>query len=562
LATADTTEELLETGAAALKRGDWSAARAAFESVLGHEEVAAALEGLGRAAWWLDDLSTTFPARERAFQLYREAGDPAAAARVAISLALDYLDFQGEVFVCQGWLQRAESLLEPLGRTPELGWLRGYQGVFAQEVEGDLPKSRRLGVEAGAIGRELGIFDLQMMARAIEGHAMVREGEVRAGMQLIDEATTAAMAGEINDLTAVGAACCSLIYACESIADYERAAQWSAKAKEFCRRWGLKSFFSICRVYYANVQILRGDWAEAERELEDATADLSRTRPAVAHEARARLAELRRRQGRFEEAEALFLQTEPNPMGQLGRARLALAAGDAAGAADLVDRFLRRISGEDRAERAFALGVLLQARLALADVAGAETALAELEALARLTETPILSAMVSAGRAQIAVANADADAGRRCYEDALDLFQRAGAPYEAGIARIGLAESLQALGRVGAARQEARQAFEALRKLGARRDADRALTLLRRLDEQPADAAFDGKTLGLSSREVEVMAMIARGRSNQDIANELVLSIRTVERHISSIYEKLGLHGATARTAAAAYALGHGIGGS
>ena len=560
MATSETTGELLETGQAALKRGDWVAARTAFETVLSRQEIAVALEGLGRAAWWLDDLSTTFPVRERAFQLYREAGDPAAAARVAISLALDYLDFQGEVFVCQGWLQRAESLLEPLGQTPELGWLRCYQGVFALEVERDLAAARRLGAEASSIGRDLGIFDLEALARSFEGHAMVREGQVRAGMQLIDETTVAAMSGEITDLTAVGAACCALIYACESIADYERAAQWSAKAKEFCRRWGLKSFFSICRVYYANIQILRGDWAEAERELLDATADLSRTRPAVAQEARGRLAELRRRQGRSDEAEALFLQTEPNPMGQLGRARLALEAGDAAGAADLVDRFLRRISAEDRAERAFALSVLLQARLAMADVAGAETALAEMEALARLTETPILSAVVSAGRAQIAVANADADGGRRCYEDALDLFQRAGAPYEAGLARIGLAESLQALGRLGAARQEARQAFEALRKLGARRDADHALALLRRLDEQPADAAFDGKALGLSPREVEVMAMIAHGRSNQEIADELVLSIRTVERHISSIYEKLGLHGATARTAAAAYALGHGIG--
>ena len=550
---------MLQTGDAALKLGDWVTARASFEAVLSREEVAAALEGLGRAAWWLEDLTTSFPVRERAFQLYREAGDAPSAARVAIALAFDYLDFQGEVFVCQGWLQRAASLLEPLGATPDLGWLRCWQGVFALEVERDLSEARRLGAEASAIGGQHGLFDLQMLARSIEGHAMVREGEVRAGMQLIDETTMAAMAGEIHDLTAVGAACCALIYACESIADYERAAQWSAKAKEFCRRWGLKSFFSICRVYYANVQILRGDWGEAERELLEATADLSRTRPAMAHEATARLAELRRRQGRLDEAESLFLQTEPNPTGLLGRARLALEAGNAVNAADLIDRFLRRTSEEDRAERANALGVLLQARLLQSDVEGADSALADIDALADLTGTQIMRGTASLGRAHLAIAREQLDEARRCLEDALDLFQRAGAPYEAGLVRIDLAEALQALGRLGAARQEARHAFEALRRLGARRDADQALALLRRLDEQPA-GAIDGSALGLSPREVEVVAFIARGRSNQDIADELVLSIRTVERHISSIYEKLGLHGATARTAAAAYALGHGIG--
>jgi ATP/maltotriose-dependent transcriptional regulator MalT len=347
-----------------------------------------------------------------------------------------------------------------------------------------------------------------------------------------------------------------LIYACESVADYERAAQWTARAKEFCRRWGLESFFSICRVYYANVLILRGDWAAAEHELEAVTGTLMLTRPATAHEAVGRLGELRRRQGRIEEAEALFDQTDPNPMGLLGRARIAVERGEARTAADLVTRFLRRISDEDRAERTAALAVLLSTRLLQDELDGAAQTLADVESLAAATETPLLLAIAARCRGALAAARTDLEAARTAFEDALDLYQRAGAPFETAQARVDLGRVLNQLSRLPAARRELRLAYEAFRSLGARLEADRALSLLRRIDpDLPATSAANAA--GLSRREIEVVGLIAAGKSNQEIADHLVLSIRTVERHISSIYEKLGLQGAGARASAAAYAFNH-----
>jgi hypothetical protein len=302
---------------AALGRGDWTKARALFNAVLETGEDPVALEGLGRAAWWLDDLDSTFEVRERAFQLYRQRGDARAAARVATSLALDYVEYLGEMAVANGWLQRAERLLADEPACPEVGWLRAYQAIFAIE-SGEAEEGRRLAAEAKALARQLAIFDLEMLGDALEGRILVHEGDVGRGMQLMDQATAAVIAGEVHDLAAAGGACCMLVYTCESIADYERAAQWSARAKAFCRRWGLESFFSVCRAYYANVLMLRGEWSEAERELLAVTGTLLTTRPATGHEALGRLGELRRRQGRIEEAEVLFARTEPNPMGLLG----------------------------------------------------------------------------------------------------------------------------------------------------------------------------------------------------------------------------------------------------
>jgi ATP/maltotriose-dependent transcriptional regulator MalT len=547
-------EALLAEGEAALRRGDWADARACFEHVLESAELPSALEGLGSAAWWLDDIDITFKVRERAFQLYREQGDPRAAARVATALALDYVEFQGELAVADGWLQVSDRLLAGLGPCPELGWLRGHQAMMLITSGFDVEGGSRMAEEAEALGKSLGLFDLEMLAVALKGFVLVRKGQVREGMRLMDEATAAAIGGEVHNLAAAGGACCTLIYACESIGDYERAAQWSARAKAFCRRWNLESFFSVCRVYYANVLILRGDWAEAESDLEAVAGPLMLTRPAIGYEAIGRLGELRRRQGRIEEAESFFDQTEANPMGLLGRARILLDRGDGVTAADLIARFLRRISEEERAERVFGLAALHAARLLQNDLAAASETLAELNALADVVATPLLLGYAARARAVHAHAADGPEAARLYFEDALDLFQQAGAPFEASQARIDLARTLEQLDRVPAARREVRLAYDAFRTLGARLEAERALNLLRRLDpSEPSPAEADAA--GLTRREVEVVRLIAAGKSNQEIAEDLVLSIRTVERHISSIYLKLGIQGPSARAAATAYAL-------
>ncbi|MPZ47879.1 MAG: hypothetical protein GEU75_00925 [Dehalococcoidia bacterium] len=284
------------------------------------------------------------------------------------------------------------------------------------------------------------------------------------------------------------------------------------------------------------------------------TEKLGSTRLSVAGLTICRLAELRRRQGRLDEARALFDKAD-HLLSFLGRAAISFDEGDVTAVPDLIDRYLRRGSDEDRAERAVARLLLIRARISLGRTEDLDPVMTELEAQARLTGTDAVLAIASQARGHIALYKGDPISARRCFEDAVDLYQKAGGPFEAGLVRLELAAVLQQTGAISAARHEARIAFEALRGLGARREADRALALLRRLDDQPTGAP---DTSGLSRREVEVVALLAHGRSNQEIAAELVLSVRTVERHISSIYEKLGLHGASARAAAAAYVLGHG----
>ena len=187
-----------------------------------------------------------------------------------------------------------------------------------------------------------------MLAQASLGFAMVCEGDIAEGMRLLDEATAAAVAGEMTDPDAIVTTCCYLISACERVRDYDRAAQWCDRAIRLADRWSYRFMFAYCRTHYAGVLIWRGAWPEAEAELEAATGELAATFPAMAAEGIARLAELRRRQGRIEEAHALLDRLDTHPLralgsklALLGRAALALDRGDPTAAIDLAERFLR-----------------------------------------------------------------------------------------------------------------------------------------------------------------------------------------------------------------------------
>jgi DNA-binding CsgD family transcriptional regulator len=551
----------LGAGDAALQRGAWEAARDAFREALAERESARALEGLGRATWWLDDLDTSFPARQRAFQRYRQEGDDRGAARVAMSLSIDYVDALNEVSVGQGWLQRAARILEQFEEDVDHGWLWIYQGFFKVEAEGDYAAGLALAQKAREIGRRLRVIDLEMLSAAGEGYCLLRAGNIVEGLTLMDEATAAAISGEVSDLTVAGATCCALLYSCGAIADYERAFHWSVRAKEFCKRWGLRSFFSVCRVHYASTFLQRGDWAMAEEELVDLIERPEFARSSTLEDAWLKLGELRRRQGRIEEAEAIYVRYPHRPLAIIGLAHIAFERdNDAAAAADGVDRFIRRTSDEDRAERAFAYDLLVQARLRMDNLAAAEAVVPLIHEFAAMTGTLTLAATARLADGRIHEAKGDFEMARRCVEDAVDLFSQAGAPFEAAIARGLLARVLQELDREAVARREARTAFESFRGLGARREADRMLDLLRKLDDASAAGPAEGNAGGLSRRELEVLALIAQGRGNMEIAEQLVLSIRTVERHISTIYEKLNLSGPSARSAATAYALANSIG--
>jgi LuxR family transcriptional regulator, maltose regulon positive regulatory protein len=209
---------VVAAGHAALKRGDWEEARAIFEGALRESETPEALEGLGLAAWSLDDAPTVFETRERAYCLYRERGDSRSAARLATWLAWDYKVFRGDPAITNGWLQRAHRLLDDLDPCPEHVWLAIREGAFALDLDHDAERARELGTKAVKLAHVLGLPDWELVALSLEGLALVTQGQVVEGLARLDEVTVAAVAGELSDPSAVNLAWCHLIFGCERAA--------------------------------------------------------------------------------------------------------------------------------------------------------------------------------------------------------------------------------------------------------------------------------------------------------------------------------------------------------
>jgi LuxR family transcriptional regulator, maltose regulon positive regulatory protein len=555
----------LRTGHEALARGDWQEARTCFEAALATDETPEILEALGLASWWLDDSAATFNAREQAYRLYRDRGDRRGAARIAICLAWDHCFFRGEGAVANGWIERPARLLGGLGPSAEHAMLAICEGDLALFFDNDPARARILGAKAAELGQSLGLIDLEMLARALEGLALVSEGQVGEGMRRLDEATTAAVAGEMTSLEAITWTCCFLIYACERVRDYDRATQWCDTVKRISMRWPYRLMFSLCRAHYGDVLMRRGAWEEAEGELAEATAGLEATRPALAAEAVLRLAELRRRQGRLKEAAELLRKTDSRPLrlvggkpALLGRAALALDESNAKMAADLAERYLRSVRPEDRLERAAGLELLVRACVEVAQIDPASIAVAELRSIATAIGTEPWLACAGFAEGLVAAAE-DYEAARDKFEDTVDLFARNGAPFEAARARVELARTLLHLGRTTDAEREAKAALECFQSLGAALECERTDALLHMLRAPPLPFAIGIEATGLTPREIEMLRLLAAGNSNQEIASMLVLSVRTVERHISSIYERIGARGKVARASATAYAFSRGL---
>jgi DNA-binding NarL/FixJ family response regulator len=548
-------EDWLQRGREALGRGDWGAARDALQQAVALDESAEAQEDLGTALWWLDDQANVLEARESAFRLYRAAGDDRSAARLATLLALDYVDYRDDTAAASGWMQRAEHLLEGIPTSDEHAWVQLYTALKALMFDGDIEQARQRRDNALALARELNNLDVEMMAVGIDGLLLIREGKFADGMLRVDEAMTAAVGGEMSDLAAIGNTCCFLIYACEAVADYDRAAQWCERTREFCRRMGLDAFFAICRNYYATVLIWKGAWDEADAELSAALRELQVLRPGYAKESLAKLGELRRKQGRLEEAEALFQQADPHRLSLMGRAALALDRSDPQAALDFLERQIRRIGEEDVGERAFALALRVDAQIMAGDIEAAAAGLTELETAVSLVGTQPLRATANAERGAIARALGQLDKAKLHFEDAVDLFEASNADFDAARLRLDLSGVLQELGRDTSAMEQAVMAQGIFKRLGSTVYGERAAMLIASLASSMGKPPGEPLPYDLTPREAEVLWLIAAGKTNQEIADDLVLSIRTVERHISTVYEKLNLSGRAARASAAAIAV-------
>ena len=542
----------LSAGWALLADGDWGAARASFEGALAGEESPEALEGLSWAAWWLDDAEGVFDARERAFRRYRKRGEPASAARMATWLAADQLDFRGAVAVASGWLRRAGRLLEPLEPGPDHGWLAFHEGYIAH-LSGDTAKAGELGARAAEAGRRFDVPDLEMLGLALQGVTLVACAQVREGMRCLDEATATALSGDATVPIAGAWACCFLVTACAAVLDYERAFEWCDRIADFAERYGSRYMLAFCRAEYGAVHLWRGRWTEAEEMLQASVEDFSRSRPAMVGGPLIGLAELRRRQARGEEAARLLDRAGPSAAARLCRARLALDRRESRRAVELVERLLRQASPERRLERAPALELLVRARVARGELEEARVALESLREIERLVGTEPLRASAELAEGLLEAASGEHERARTVFEDAVDRFQRSGAPFEASRARIELATSLAALGRTELAEREATEALDRLLALGAEAEGERA----RRLLQGPIrSGGGDSGLPGVTRREREVLGLLAEGLTNRQIAERLVVSEHTVHRHVTNILRKLDV---PTRTAAAAIAVRSGV---
>ena len=532
----------LDAGWERLRDGRWEPARSYFS---GAGESAEAYEGLSWAAWWLDDAPAALQARERAYRLYLDAGDPAGAARMATWLAVDQLDFHGAWAIASGWLRRARRLLEPLDPGPDHGWLAFHEGYLAHQV-GDTAAATALAGTAVDLGRRFGVPDLEMLGLALRGGALVACADVGEGMGCLDEATATALGREAAIPISSAWTCCFLVSACVAVQDFTRAVEWCDRIAAFADRYGSRYMLAFCRAEYGAIARWRGRWSDAEAMLEASVEDFAQSRPPWVAGPLAGLAELRRRQGRPDDAVRLLERAGASGEAMLCRARMALDRGEPRRAAELAERRLRGIPSHRRLDRGPALDLLVRARAAGGDLEAAGDALRELREVEAAAGTAPLRASADLAEGVLRAAGGEHEAARALLEDAVDGFDRSGAPFEAAVARLELATSLIALGRAGAAEEEAAAARAALLALGAAGEAARADRLLGAGLPLPQ----------LTRREREVLGLLAEGLTNRQLAARLVVSEHTVHRHVANILRKLDV---PSRTAAAAVAVRAGV---
>lgn len=552
------TADTVQRGDVLLDQGSWEEARQTFREALAVGESPEALEGLAQSSRWLEDIDTALTSMERAYLLYVERGDDVNAAEAAASLAKWFIDYRGEPAVASGWLQRARHWLKDKNDHPTLILVAGFEAYLAQAYDKDPGKARALVEEALERAERLGDRGTEAIAKAQLGLIRVSQGDVREGMRLLDEVTAAAVAGELGRYESMETYC-FLITACERVRDFGRVEQWSRRVLVLATESGSDDLSAFARAQYAHVMIWSGHWTKAEEELTRLVEE-SEHRPLTAAMGLVLLASLKRRKGLLDESDEVLRRAEGEPYRSgvrhqvlVARAALDLDRGNSRAAADRAERYLRVVSEDDPIDRIDALEVLVRARARLGEQDEAVRAATELGGIADAISTDAVYGAARAAYGIAARAKDDYDTARQALEEAIELYVSAGVVHEEIRARLELAETLVQLGRPDVAADEARTAQESASRLGAAGDVrwgDRVISALRAPKKGTAD---------LTNREVEVLGLLARGRSNAEIADDLFVSVRTVERHVSNIYVKIGVFGPSGRAAAAAYAHQQGI---
>lgn len=544
---------LLQKAKSAISSGEWVKAKEILESALHFEEAPEIYEELAWAYWWLNEYSNVFKYRLKAFDLFLEKDDKHGASRTARWIGLDYIEFKGEYAIASGWFKRAETLLKGLPDSIELGFIKILKARWAFQVEKNNELAFKYLKESAELSRKFKSIEGEMLTEALKGFILVCEGNILEGMPLLDEATLLAVTNKQSDVNIVTITCCYLIDACERVRDYERASQWCNTVKEICKQWQYKAMFANCRMKYAGILIRKGEWVEAEAELVKASDELAEFRPIQVNACTVRLADLKRRQGKWQKAEELLDLVKNHPLNLFYSAKLYYDKGEYEKSINAASKFLRRIPVHEKAERIPGVEFLIKAYSKLDMKEDTKNMLEELKDISISIDTiPVKSALLSCFGHYYKMIK-DFEKSLKFFEDAIDLYDELGLTFESSRNRLLLAEIHAYLGNSVQAEAELNAALNGFKKLGAEKDFEKAKRLLKNIHRNVRDSFQD--SLELTGRELEVLRHIARGENNEKIAGKLYLSVRTIEKHITNIYSKMGVTGKSARAYAASYAI-------
>ncbi len=536
----DNSESPLQRGRACYARHEW---QDAFEA-LSLADRAAPLEAddLALLAWSAgltahdDEMLAT---QERVYQARLAAGENLVAARAAFWLGFRLLAL-GEPARASGWLGRSQRLVEEhAADCVELGYLllpAAQRHLSAGELEQALDCASR----AQQAGERFQEPDLVAFAHNLAGRVLLAQGKIDHGLTHLDESMVAATAGELTPVV-TGIVYCSSIASCHRVFALDRVREWTAALSTWVNaRPQLGMFTGHCLVHRAEMFELSGAWPEAVDEARRAVARCVRNiEREAAGRAHYQQAEIHRLRGDFAGAEAAYHEASRSGIEPLpGLALLRLAQGDSAAAASASLRIVNATSG--RIPRLRFLPAHLEIMLATGNVEAARAACAELQEAASCLGTDILAAIAAHASASLEIAQGNPQGALAPARRAFSTWQRMGAPYLAARMRILLARACHALGDAEGAQLEIRCAREVFEKLGALPD-------LAKLDEVARPGVGPGGSL--SGRELQVLRLVATGKTNKVIARELSLSEKTVDRHVSNIFDKVGVASRAAATA-------------
>ncbi len=536
----------LERARDLLARWEWAealdAARAARPTV-GRAE-GDRLDIIGEASWWLGRLDDCIEAREQAYAQLDEAGERRRAGRCAVWL-WEHHQMKARPAIANAWLRRGRRALESDTECVEYGHLqlREAEGVHGS---GDLEAAEAVIRDVLARSRRIGSLDLEAESLQALGRVLIDRGAAAEGLGCLDEAMLAAVEGRLRPYS-TGKVHCSMISACEELGDLRRAAEWTDATMRWSARHPLAMWPGICRVHHAALLQARGDWDAAEREARQACDDLRGFHLPNVAAGYVEIGEIRRRLGDLTGAEDAFATAE-DLTGQrsAGLALVRLAQGRIDDAQAIIGRLLAE-QGWNQLARGKLLTAQVQIEVAAHDLDAARSAAEELDRIASGYGSPALAAAALSSRGRVQLAAGDAVGACGTLREALSRWQQLEVPYEEATVRLLLGHACRGCGDEDGAARSLANAASIFDRLGATLDA-------RSVEEQLGVA--DVLPAGLTAREAEVLRQVASGQTNKEIASALHLSERTVARHLSNIFTKIG---ATSRTGAAAFAFEHGL---